>query len=44
MDIDGFIQSLHELSKDTISNHNRNINRLDELIDILDEPKFNIKI
>ena len=44
MDIGGIIQLLHEPSKGTISNHNRNISRLDELIEIFDEPKFNIKI
>ena len=44
MDIDGFTDALHELNKNTIKTHMRNINRLDDLIDINDEPSVNIKI
>ena len=31
MDIDGFTNALHELNKNTIKTHMRNINRLDDL-------------
>ena len=44
MDIDGFLDALNDLSKTTITNHKRNINKLDEILDINDEPKTNIKI
>jgi len=44
MDIEGFIASLDTLNKTTIKNHTKNIIRIDELIDINDEPNTNIKI
>ena len=44
MDIDNFLEAINDLSKATITNHKRNINRLDDLIDINDEPNTNIKI
>ena len=44
MDIDGFLYALNDLSTTTITNHERNIHKLDDLLDINDEPKTNIKI
>ena len=44
MDIDGFLYALNDLSKSTITNHKRNINRIDNILDINDEPIINIKI
>ena len=44
MDIDGFLEALDILSKDTIKTHMRNIKRLDETIDVYDKPNVNIKI
>ena len=44
MDIDNFVEAISDLSKKKISNHKRNIKRLDDLIDINDEPSINIKI
>ena len=44
MDIEGFIEAIDILHRDTVKSHRRNIQRLDEIIDIYDEPSFNIKI
>tara|TARA_R110002096_G_scaffold56654_1_gene144459 strand:+ start:5246 stop:6046 length:801 start_codon:yes stop_codon:yes gene_type:complete len=44
MDIGGFIETLDMLNKTTIKNHSKNIVRLDDLIDVNDEPRTNIKI
>ena len=44
MDIDGFLYALNDLSKTTITNHKRNINRIDNILDINDQPSINIKI
>lgn len=44
MDIDNFVDALHELNNNTIKTHKRNINKLDEILDINDEPNINIKI
>ena len=44
MDIDGFLYALNDLSTTTITNHERNIHKLDDLLDINDEPNTNIKI
>ena len=44
MDINNFLEAISDLSKTTISNHKRNINRIDNILDINDQPSINIKI
>ena len=44
MDIDGFLTALDNLNKNTIKTHARNIKRLDEILDVFDEPNVNLKI
>ena len=44
MDIDGFSDAIDNLNKKTTKTHERNIKRLDDILDIYDEPSINIKI
>ena len=41
MDIDGFLLAIDNLSKTTFKTHERNIRRLDDLLDIYDKPNIN---